>query len=284
MIERGPWQGMLTIARLNWPYYAAALAAMVLSAVSGFWLAGVGERLVCGAIFLAAAWFVFGSLGVSHLVYDRSDLYRLGWLARALKGSKRGRFICCHCGFDDFAPALRERLGEGEWLILDHYRPQQMTEASIRRARWLFPPSSDARPADFDHWPVETNSAELVFGVLAIHELRSEEERRRWFGEARRCLNKDGRIILAEHLRDFANFFAFGPGFLHFHSRASWRRAWERAGFRAVEEFSITPWIRVFVLSVDSGSGDEESRIPDEGDKPAIQGDHSPGRIQEIAG
>jgi hypothetical protein len=50
-------------------------------------------------------------------------------------------------------------------------------------------------------------------------------------------------------MRDLANFLAFGPGFLHFHSRESWRRAWESAGFHSTDEFRVTAWVRVFVLS-----------------------------------
>jgi hypothetical protein len=55
-------------------------------------------------------------------------------------------------------------------------------------------------------------------------------------------------VILVEHLRDPANFIAFGPGFLHFHSRRGWQRGWESAGFGLADEFRITPWVRVFVL------------------------------------
>ena len=88
----------------------------------------------------------------------------------------------------------------------------------------------------------------MVFGLLAIHELRSEAERTAWFAEARRCLRQGGRLILLEHTRDFANFLAFGPGFLHFHSPASWRRCWEGAGLQALDEFRVTPWVRIFVI------------------------------------
>jgi hypothetical protein len=79
--------------------------------------------------------------------------------------------------------------------------------------------------------------------------LRAETERTAWFAEAKRCLRKGGRVVLVEHLRDAANFVAFGPGFLHFHSRASWKRCWELAGLRSVNQFSVTPFVQVFVLT-----------------------------------
>jgi hypothetical protein len=90
--------------------------------------------------------------------------------------------------------------------------------------------------------------ADLILGLLAIHELRSETERGLWFAEAKRCLRPDGRVVLVEHVRDMANFIAFGPGFVHFHSRADWRRCWETAGFHLADEFCVTPFIRIFVL------------------------------------
>jgi SAM-dependent methyltransferase len=239
---------MLRIALFNWPYYVAAFVAIAISVSASILVTGLAPRLLWAAIFLGAAWFVFGSLGVAHLVYDRSALYRFRWLERALPGAGRRRFIMCHCGFDDASTHLREQVHDVDWLTLDHYRPEQMTEASIRRARRHFPPNLDTVPATHDAWPVEAASADAVIAFLAIHELRSESERSSWFREARRCLRGGGRVVLVEHVRDFANFLAFGPGFLHFHSRGSWRRAWEGAELLALDEFRVTPWVRVFVL------------------------------------
>jgi hypothetical protein len=96
---------------------------------------------------------------------------------------------------------------------------------------------------------VTKESADVVFGLLAIHELRGELERTAWFAEAGRSLKSGGIVVLAEHTRDLANFLAFGPGFLHFHSVASWRRCWEKAGLRAMDEFQVTPWVRIFTVS-----------------------------------
>jgi hypothetical protein len=240
---------MMAIARFNWPFYVAALAILFTASAGLVLLPTLPPRLICAGALAGAVYFLLGSLGVSHLIYDRSDLYRWRWLDRALHGMKLRRAIFCHSGFDETSEDLRARFQEVEWLVLDHFNETQMTEASIRRARRIFPPTPGTLPAAYDQWPAAAECADIVFGLLAIHELRSENERDAWFAEARRCLCRGGRVVLVEHMRDLANFLAFGPGFLHFHSRESWRRAWESAGFHSTDEFRVTAWVRVFVLS-----------------------------------
>ncbi len=240
---------MWTIARLNWPFYGGALVVLAL-AVSGLvWGKFPLLELACAAAVMGSLYFLIVSLWVSHQVYDRSDLYRWAWLKRALDGAGQGKMIFCHSGFDEASQAMKERLENVDWDVLDHYDAAMMTEASIRRARKRFPPTAGTKPASFDRWPVEDESADVVFGLLAIHELRREEERITWFTEASRCLKPGGRVVLAEHTRDLANFLAFGPGFLHFHSRASWRRCWEKADLQATDEFQVTSWVRIFIIS-----------------------------------
>ncbi len=249
MKVRGKWQGMWIVARFNWPFYLAALAILMASIAGYLLLTSFALKLACGFALVGSAYFVFVSLGVSHFIYDCSDLYRWGWLDRALHGVPMRQAVFCHSGFDEASAALREKFGNVQWRLLDHYDEKLMTERSIRRARAMFPPGPGTLPARYDAWPLAAESADVVFGLLAIHELRSEAERIAWLAECRRCLRKDGRLLLVEHVRDMANFLAFGPGFLHFHSIASWRRCWECAGFRSVDQFCVTPFIRVFVLN-----------------------------------
>lgn len=249
MSARGNWQGMLTIARFNWPLYLAALVVLLAAGGGLFCVSNSVLKMACYAALLGAVYFVFGSLGVSHLIYDRSDLYRWNWLARALNGSEKRGVIFCHSGFDECSQMLREKLADAEWQVLDHFDAVRMTEPSIRRARRLYPPTPGTVAAAYDAWPVKAECADVVFGILAIHEFRSENERCAWFAQARRCLRTGGRVVLVEHIRDTANFLAFGPGFLHFHSRQSWQRAWACAGLRLSDEFHITPWVRVFILT-----------------------------------
>lgn len=243
MTERGKWDGMLAIARFNWPFYAAALGLLLMA------LAVIGGFPVLGGLVIAGcAYFLIGSLGVSHWVYDRSDLYQWSWLERAFGNALVGKMTLCHSGFDEASAMLKRKFPQASWRVLDHYDPAIMTEASIRRARSLFPPTEGTEAAKFDRWPLADGSQDVVFGMLAIHELRTDAERAAWFAEAGRSLADDGKIILVEHVRDLANFVAFGPGFLHFHSVASWRKSWEAGGFQLDQSFRITPFVRVFVL------------------------------------
>ena len=239
----------MTIARFNWPLYTIALVVSMATLAGTFLVSGTLAKPACAAAFLGASYFVFGSLLVSHLIYDRSDLYRWQWLERALQGVSANDIIFCHSGFDEASNALKQKFREARWLVLDHYDPAKMTEPSIHVARRLFPPTPDTLPASYNAWPAGDQSADVIFGLLAIHELRSEDELREWFSEAARSVRKGGRIIVVEHLRSLPNFLAFGPGALHFHSRETWRRAWERAGIRATDEFPITPWLRAFILT-----------------------------------
>lgn len=246
MSERGKWDGMLAIVRFNWPFYLMAGVVLLLG-LAGMAIGGF-SAIVGGVAAFGSLYFLVGSLGVSHWVYDCSDLYRWSWLDRVLKTSPTGKIALCHSGFDEASGMLRRRFPQARWSVLDHYDPATMTEASIRRARKLFPPTRGTVAAKFDRWPLEDGSQDVVFGLLAIHELRSDTERVDWFTESRRCLTGDGTILLVEHVRDLANFVAFGPGFLHFHSVTAWRRSWEGGGLALADTFRITPFVRVFLL------------------------------------
>lgn len=252
MSERGAFAGMLTIVRFNAPWYLGVAFALLLAGVILLTVDGPVWMIVgAWSVLAASVWFLIGSLGAAHWIYDRSDLHRFGWLQRGLAGhaaAPGARFVVCHAGYDECSSELRARVPAGEWRLLDHFDPSTMREPSIQRARRSNPPSPGSIAAPHAAWPVPDAWADGVFAVLAIHELRGDAERVAWFREARRCLVPGGRVLLVEHLRDIANFLAFGPGFMHFHSLATWRRAWTAAGLDVVDVFGLTPFLRVCVL------------------------------------
>ena len=81
--------------------------------------------------------------------------------------------------------------------------------------------------------------------------LRRHDQRVSLFREIARVLNPGGEFVLIEHLRDWWNFSAFGPGFLHFFSRRGWRRAALESGLNLHGELAITPFVHVHVFRRD---------------------------------
>ncbi|HKO19228.1 MAG TPA: hypothetical protein VJU82_10120, partial [Acidobacteriaceae bacterium] len=63
-----------------------------------------------------------------------------------------------------------------------------------------------------------------------------------------RVLVPSGELVLMEHARDWKNFLAFGPGFLHFFSRKEWRKIALESGFMVQTEVAMTPFVHVYVL------------------------------------
>jgi SAM-dependent methyltransferase len=241
-------RGVRQIVRLNWPFYAAAVAVVVLIPLVSPQLPPAAwiRMPVYAAGGLVAMWLV-ASLGASWIVYDRSRLMQWDWVLQAL-GFHPSSWINLHAGLDESTPALRAMFKDAGGRVFDIFDPERMTEPSIIRARLRSHNIVEPERADFRRLPVATGTIDAALLLLSAHELRSDEARTALFTELRRVLGPGGRVVIAEHLRDAANFLAFGPGFLHFHSRRTWTRCFARTRFDVHAEFPITPFVRVFVL------------------------------------
>jgi SAM-dependent methyltransferase len=239
--------GVRQIVRFNWPYYVAAVAAIVPAAIVVPQLpGGIAMRaIVYAGVGLAAFWTI-GSLAASWWIYDRSPLMNGSWIREAL-GYRPRNWLNIHAGLDELTPILRARLRNSRGRALDIFDARMMTEPSISRAREATG-SANAESADFRHLPVPTGTMDTVFLLLSAHELRSDDSRCALLREVHRVLAADGCVLVAEHLRDGANLLAFGPGAFHFHSRRAWARCFSHTAFGIFDEFSITPFVRVFVL------------------------------------
>ena len=246
--ERGRFQGVAQILRFNWPMYAAAGVLLVVGAAAVF-LIGMPRsfRLAAFAGFGLTAFWLLVSLGVSHYVYDRAGIYGGEWLSRALPKAPRC-YANLHAGFDEFSNMLAARFPEGQAVVLDFFDGEIMTEPSIARARGLTTNQPRAQQVDFAALPLQDEELDAAFLIFAAHELRQPNARAQLLRELRRTLRQDGRIVIVEHLRDAANLLAFGPGFLHFHSRTQWLNAAAAARLKLRDEFPLTVFVRVFVF------------------------------------
>lgn len=245
---RGPFQGVAQIFWFNWPMYAtAALSTLAATVVLAFVPLPTFARLAVMAATLIGLFWAAASLVVSYWVYDASPLCRWEWVADELRPTPR-LWINVHCGFDESTPALRRLLSGASGRVLDLFDPAEMTEPSILRARGLADPATRGEPADYRRLPAENDSIDAAFLMLSAHELRTAVARRTLFVELLRVVRPGGTVVVAEHMRDAANFIAFGPGFVHFHSRAAWLRTFREAGWLLERERRITPFVAVFVL------------------------------------
>jgi SAM-dependent methyltransferase len=243
-------QGVAQIFRFNWTFYVigttAIVAALVLVTIGDPTLPRAARVVLLIGIALAAFWLV-ASLVVSHVVYDRSRLRTWSWIGPAL-GIVPRRWINLHAGLDESTPALRELFPDSAGRVFDIFDAAEMTERSILRARAKATNAVAPEPVDYRRLPVADGACDAAMLLLSAHELRRPESRATLFRELRRVLAPGGKVVLAEHLRGAANFVAFGPGFLHFHSRAAWLAAAAAGGFVVEREFRITPFVAVFVL------------------------------------
>jgi len=244
--ERAPFQGTIDIVKFNSHQYASAasfciLALLVVYAFKlHFWIDAILISLTVVVIFWTAS-----SLVVSYLVYDKSPLYRADWL-REVIGEPPRAWANIHAGLDDFSERIALSFGQPRhvWEIFDE---KEMTEPSLRRAREIHG-TAPGTHAESSALPCDDGSLDAIFLIFVAHELRRRQTREEFFSELCRCMAPGARLVLVEHMRDVANFLAFGPGCCHFWPRKEWLRLAVGAGLSTEREMSITPFVRAFVF------------------------------------
>lgn len=245
---RGSYEGVAKIIRFNSSFYLASAAGLIASMLV---LAMLSLPLWLKAgVTLGMALMLFWTLSsilVSWYVYDHTGVTHWEWMRPSLL-PKPQRWANIHAGLDESTACLRRLLPDTDGVVVDIYDPLVMTEPSIARARQLYPATEPFQVGSAEALPLPDADRDAIFLLFAAHELRHPERRTQLLREAYRVLKTDGQIVLVEHLRDFANFVAFGPGFLHFHAGRSWLSSIHDAGLRVVQQRGVTPFVRCFTL------------------------------------
>jgi SAM-dependent methyltransferase len=247
-VPRSRFDGALQIVRYNWPQYAGSVAVV---AVALWWLARNPQgasvlRAVAWAAALLSAWWVLASLAASHWIYDCSPLYRWTWIPDFLPAAPK-RWLNLHAGLDESFATLAQLFPASSGQVGDFYVAGEMSEPSIQRAREEQQNAAPGMRVDPLQLPFTDQSFDTVFLLFAAHELRRAASREAFLREVRRVLAPGGTVLLVEHVRDLANFVAFGPGFWHFLPSAEWRRLAGVAELELVSERRMTPFVKVML-------------------------------------
>ncbi len=242
---RKPFQGIWNVVRFNWHFYLLAVGFVLGILFLNSFLAKsyhIVGYIVVGFVIV----IIVISLVVSFYVYDLSNLYKLTWLNH-FDTQKRLKIANINAGFDETSMLLIDKFPHSNLAVFDFYNPSKHTEISIKRARKAYRPFPHTQQIETS--TIHIRDFDMVFLILAAHEIRSVEERNVFFAELRNALNNDGQIIMVEHLRDLPNFLAYNMGFFHFVSKASWYETFKNSGLVILTEEKITPFITVFTLA-----------------------------------
>lgn len=244
--SRRPYQGVVQILQFNWRSYVTTTGSVAVALLALPFLPSLGRTVLLLGSAPALFWLA-SSLLVSHYVYDRFPLYDLNWVCSVLSRTPR-RWINIHCGLDETSALLAAIFPDAASQVVDIFDPLVMTEASIRVARRVSHPTIPSTSMRYGSLAFPAEWFDAAFCLFAAHELRHHDQRVRLFREIARTLIPDGECILMEHSRNWRNFLAFGPGFLHFFSQCAWRKAASDAGLTVRTELSMTPFVHAYIL------------------------------------
>jgi hypothetical protein len=233
----------------NKPAFVAA-AVVVIACVGLFLLPDLSPFLKIIVIAIAAGtiYLSAGSLFFSYLIYDVSDLYSYNWLKPFL-----GKDKICFNLFSGYSEGgfMLEKVFEKKWIRqMDFFETGIAVTASIIKAKELSR-VIDSSMIKYNDWK-DAGDADMILFMQSLHELRPLQQKTDCLREASRHLNKNGNIIIAEHLCDWKNFLIYGPGAFHFFGDRHWKRSIASSGLLLEKIFFITPFIKVYVLKNNS--------------------------------
>jgi SAM-dependent methyltransferase len=244
-IKRRKFQGVLNILSFNRHFYVFGLVALTLLLASRlvfnwpdtiFWL-----------VIIAFLYGLLMPLIVSAYVYDFSGFYDFNWLNNQIKDDKGVKLIVnINAGFDETSFIIKNKFPNSELKVFDFYNARQHTEPAIKRARKVSLVYPNTLQIASNTIPLNDRTADIIFLLSAVHEIRSHKEKVQFLKECNRLCKPEGKVIMVEHLRDFPNFLAFSIGFTHFFSRSTWKSAFENAGFCSIKETKFTPFMSIF--------------------------------------
>ena len=248
------FQGTLNYIFAHWPEYVLAYAGLILalifmgiSAQQG-WLGYIPLTL---ALVLVLFYFLLASLWAAHWQFDRGGLRPHLILFEMARLKQTDRFVYIDVGLRRRPLGLAHYITVGHITVVDIYNPQWTPSRSL--ARWrsrMTSPTADPRltwlSGNFDLLPLPDASTSVVILCQIVSELWQDGDRVALLREVRRILTADGRLLIAEKVRNQTTWLTAGPAALSVPTTTYWRALLREAGFQIRQEKSLGGLIRCF--------------------------------------
>jgi SAM-dependent methyltransferase len=244
-MERRKYQGVLNILSFNRHFYIAGLVVLAIYIICHLLM-----KWPDFIFWIITSAFLYGlimPLVISAYVYDFSGYYKFDWLNSIVRNNKRIKSIInINAGFDETSFIIENKFPQSVLKVFDFYNAKQHTEPAIKRARKVSLVFPGTKQIATNMIPLKDDTADIIFLLSAVHEIRSHKEKIQFLKECHRLCKPGGKVIMVEHLRDIPNFLAFSIGFTHFFSSTVWKNAFKRAGFSSIRETKFTPFMSIF--------------------------------------
>src|SRR5258708_21270353 len=199
-VERRKFQGVLNILSFNRHFYFLGLGFLAVLLLINF--LAEWQAIVFWLITVAFMYGLIMPLIVSAYVYDFSGYYRFNWLKDQINDNGKAKLIInINAGFDETSFIIKNKFPESDLRVFDFYNAKQHTEPAIIRARKVSLVYPNTQQIASNSIPLTDKTADIVFLLSAVHEIRSHDEKIRFLKECHRLCKPGGKVIMVEHLR-----------------------------------------------------------------------------------
>lgn len=235
LLSNRQYSGTMATFLYNWPIFAGMSFLGLVLAVGGAWLGGWYSLIAIGSGVLLLLYLVNILVG-AFIVYDWGQQREYDRLAELGRLDQANVVIDVTAGKLRGTRGMLSRVEQGHYFVIDIYDPEKMPDEALRRAREMEPPlEADRRiyrrTARPNSLPIPHNWADAVYCSFSLHELQDPADRAAIFAEFARILKPTGKLLIAEHSRDWPSWLVWGPGVLSYLSPAAWEKHLTQAGF-----------------------------------------------------
>jgi ubiquinone/menaquinone biosynthesis C-methylase UbiE len=154
---------------------------------------------------------------------------------------------------------LAHQITTGHITVIDIYNPQWTPSRAL--ARWrdrMITPIADPRlewlSGSFNLLPLPDASTSIIILCQITSELWQDGDRVTLLQEIKRVLTPDGRLYMAEKVRNQTTWLTVGPAAFSVPPTSYWRQLLRESGFNIRQEKSLGGLIRCFNVAKQTAS------------------------------